>query len=354
MNKYDDFYIFRKCTVEDTFRIMEFIRIHHRRNHILGNDIKFLLYEHADSNEMNFIICEDKKSNDIVGILGFIPYSLDENLYHICQCLTVVSRQSFIPLLGVELTKRFTAIMKYKTFCGIGTNPKTMVPLSKKFFNRFVGKMAHYYMLNETFSTFRVAKISNRTKRSKNIIDNDFIHLNELENIEEVNKTLVLSRAYQNLPYKEKWYIEKRYFNHPIYHYKVWELKNKLKPLAILIGREISHKDRKVLRFVDFIGDVKYLELCNKVIKDILGKNNYEYADFLLHGVPENVMSRCGFNLIKDDDINIIPNYFEPFIQKNVEIWLEKSHKDMILFKADADNDRPNISSNCQDDIYEF
>ena len=34
-------------------------------------------------------------------------------------------------MLGVELIKRFIDIVNYKTYCGIGTNPQTMVPLAK-------------------------------------------------------------------------------------------------------------------------------------------------------------------------------------------------------------------------------
>ena len=45
----------------------------------------------------------------------------------------------------------------------------------------------------------------------------------------------------------------------------------------------------------------------------------------------------------KKNDLNIIPTYFNPFIKKNVNIYYEKSHKKLILFKGDADGDRPRI-----------
>ena len=38
----------------------------------------------------------------------------------------------------------------------------------------------------------------------------------------------------------------------------------------------------------------------------------------------------------------IVPTYFEPFVCENIDIYFEKSHKDLILFKGDADGDRPN------------
>ena len=41
----------------------------------------------------------------------------------------------------------------------------------------------------------------------------------------------------------------------------------------------------------------------------------------------------------------IIPTYFEPFIKKNVKIHFEKSSSELIIFKGDADGDRPSKST---------
>ena len=46
-----------------------------------------------------------------------------------------------------------------------------------------------------------------------------------------------------------------------------------------------------------------------------------------------------------ENDINILPQYFEPFVQKNIERWFETTDKDMIIFKGDGDGDRPSERS---------
>lgn len=342
MNKYDEFYVFRQAEINDTDRLMRFIRGHWRLNHILGNDRGFFLYEHGDENKLNFIICEDKENGELVGMHGFIPYSSDKELRHVCGVMTMVKKDAAIPLLGVELIKRFIDIVQYKTYCGIGTNPKTMVPLVKRLFHRHVGKMEHYYLLNELVDEFKVAKIVSRKAVCEDSGEGDQAELIEFKNFEVLRRRFALNKPYRFLPYKEDWYIKKRYFNHPIYHYRIWGIAVDGQVRALLFGRHVEQANTKVLRFVDFIGNIEDLGLVGKGIKAIVAGDGYEYADFLLHGVPEKIMNKAGFVHKIQEEGNVIPNYFEPFVQSNVDIWFETSHKDMIIFKADADADRPN------------
>ena len=77
VNKYDELYIFREAMINDADKLMSFIKEHWRANHILGNDRNFFLYEHGDGDKINFIICEDRNTSEIVGMQGCIPYSRD-------------------------------------------------------------------------------------------------------------------------------------------------------------------------------------------------------------------------------------------------------------------------------------
>ena len=244
--------------------------------------------------------------------------------------------------VGVELIKRFIDIVNYKTYCGIGTNPQTMVPLAKRLFGRFVCKSAHYYQLNEKVEVFEIAKIVDRKKSCGAIVESNSAQLVEFNNFEEVKRNFVLNKVYKFLPYKEDWYIKKRYFNHPIYRYRVWGIVVNEVCLGLLFGRQVERGNAKIIRFVDFI-DIEDLALAGKGIKGIIETNSYEYADFLLHGIPERIMIKSGFVRKIEEEGNIIPNYFEPFVQSNVDIWLETSHEEMVVFKGDSDADRPNF-----------
>ena len=63
----------------------------------------------------------------------------------------------------------------------------------------------------------------------------------------------------------------------------------------------------------------------------------------LCSGIDQKLFEKSGFNLNLKDDNFIVPTYFEPFVEKNIDIYFEKSHKDLIIFKGDSDGDRPNI-----------
>ena len=71
----------------------------------------------------------------------------------------------------------------------------------------------------------------------------------------------------------------------------------------------------------------------------------YEYIDFYLYGIEDDILRDAGF-VLQDDDVNIIPNYFEPFVQKNISLdFYADSLEEIILFKGDGDQDRPNFIS---------
>lgn len=63
--------------------------------------------------------------------------------------------------------------------------------------------------------------------------------------------------------------------------------------------------------------------------------------DLYSYGVAEETMAQAGFRLRKDDK-NIIPNYFEPFVQENVEIYVQVPDEPIAIFRGDGDMDRPN------------
>src|SRR3990167_7412884 len=302
MNRYDEQYLFRKATITDVDRIMRFIRAYWREDHILGNNREFFLYEHGHGEDVNFVICEDRGNDELVGIHGFIPYSHHRELAHVCGVMTMVKKDITIPMLGVELIKRFITITGYKTYCGIGTNSKTMVPLVKRLLHRHVGKMQHYYCLNEAVKDFKVAKIVDRKKCSLVADDSHQTQLLEFKDFDDLKKRFVLNKPYCFLPYKESWYLEKRYVHHPIYNYRMWGIDISGQVVALLVSREVIYKNTKILRFVDFIGEITDLARIGASVKKMIKRDQYEYADFLLYGVPEHIMCQAGFVLKSEED----------------------------------------------------
>ena len=57
----------------------------------------------------------------------------------------------------------------------------------------------------------------------------------------------------------------------------------------------------------------------------------------------------AGFKLLEDLTEVIIPNYFEPVINENIDILFAYKKKENIkfnIYKGDGDQDRPNINVN--------
>ena len=95
---------------------------------------------------------------------------------------------------------------------------------------------------------------------------------------------------------------------------------------------------------MDFLGDEEeFKELTNYLIDKML-KEKYEYVDIYETGMEDSILLNSGFIERTEEDTNIIPNYFEPFVQENIEIYYMSNCKDKFrMFKGDGDQDRPSI-----------
>jgi hypothetical protein len=348
LNRLQDFFVFRQAKLSDQSEIMKFINDFWRPNHILGTDADFFEYEHVNGSDINFFLAINKKTNSLSAIQGFISYEQVPNS-HICGVMTKVSPLEKVPFLGVEIMRQMLKSTNPKTYCGIGTNPKTMVPLVIKFFKRHVGIMSQYFFLNPSLSDFHIVKISKmhnnllKEVQSKKGIDKNYIRIADEKMISKNYDKLFFEK---NLPRKSLEYVLKRYVYHPRYSYQnylVYDPQSGNK--SLLVAREVEHSGSTALRIIDFIGDLNVLGKLNDWMKFITSKNCYEYVDLLCNGINQQLIENSGFKLNLKDDNLIIPSYFEPFVYKNIDIYFEKSHKDLIIFKGDSDGDRPNIAN---------
>ncbi|MFJ7699425.1 hypothetical protein [Lysinibacillus fusiformis] len=327
----------RYANIADIDSIMKFIKKNWAYKHILANSKGFFIYEFMNFNKgLNFVIAE--KNKDIQAILGFIEYG-NENQNIMTVMWKSISKEN--PFLGVELLKYLTEDNVYKSVSSVGINKKTEGIY--KFLGYTTGSLQHFYRLANRES-YNIAKIGEKIiipytveKGFELILLNNFEELLGNFNYESYNKS-------NSNPFKEAWYIEKRYYKHPIYQYKVFGIKNvKCDAVySLIIGREITQNNSKILRIVDFLGNEEDLNNISFEIEKLIEEEGYEYIDFYQYGIDEKVLHNAGF-IKKTGDINIIPNYFEPYELKNVDIHFFTTNSENIrLFKADCDQDRPN------------
>ena len=344
MNAYDKKYIFRLAVITDVPDIMKYIDQEWKNGHILACNKEFFLWqygniEYEDYENINVVLMCEKETQRIVGINCYIKYSNMPDKMFVSSAITKISPDVNIPMAGVELIRRFHSLVPANAYFSYGTNPKTMLPIGEKIFGYHTGIMQQYYMLNMEIEDFCIAKIDHPVTipyASGNC------SLIEIHNLAQIDGMFDFERCYKKLPYKSKKFIQKRYFDHPIYQYKKWKIEN-MNGLTegILFGREIIHENAKVLRLVDFRGNIDSISEIGAALHTILTQGHYEYIDLMVSELPKGIAERSGFVLLDVDGNNIIPNYFEPYVKENIKTYFQES-EDIIIFKADGDQDRPN------------
>ena len=82
-NRYDEEFEFRLATIDDVDNIMLFIKKEWGEKHILANDKELFLWQYGASEYNDFksvnVVLAINKSKEIVGMIGFIPYSKNYN-----------------------------------------------------------------------------------------------------------------------------------------------------------------------------------------------------------------------------------------------------------------------------------
>lgn len=321
----------------DTDNIMKFIRNHWKKNHILSRDKDLFLYEYKDKDMINFVIAIDNKNN-IYGILGFIKSSNSNS--DIWAAVWKTIKHDSHPMLGIELIEYLRNSNKYNKLTCSGINPKTIAIYH--YLGIYTNVLRQYIIINQNIQKFNILSIENdKFIRQANFIESSKYNLVKLKEGE-----LDFDFDIQELiPHKDKKYFIKRYFNHPIYIYDVYGIYKAKTLTALVVTREVSFENSKILRIMDYLGSEADMVYITKYLYQIVLDNEYEYIDFMCYGFDENILKKACFTKI---DLNskelIAPNYFTPFVQENITINFMADTKEidkLRICKADGDQDRP-------------
>ena len=144
------------------------------------------------------------------------------------------------------------------------------------------------------------------------------------------------------VPYKSLPYVKKRYYKHPSYRYHIYALENKESIVETLLVLRIQEcNGSRALWLIDCIGNVNNLKNSTSLFDELMNTFNCEYVDVYEAGINAEIFIEGGWEKVNDEG-NIIPDYFAPFEQKNVNIYFSMSDNTAVLFKGDGDQDRPN------------
>ena len=326
----------------DGIEIMSFINSEWKEGHILARDEDFFIYEHHNKNQINFVISKNSRGR-INGVLGFIPSALGE-VSDVCTVIWKVSKNSQNPILGIQLLQFLKKKIDIRTILSVGINKKTIGIY--KYLGFFIGTLKHYVLLNKNIQEFKIGKVPDlEFLNNISCIAKDLYSVKYIKNEFDL-LSFQFEKYEQNIPYKNKDYFEKRYFQHPIYQYDVIGIYNSKSLVGIFVMRVQAYNGAKALRIVDFVGEENSIQCFGNFILEVIQNEGYEYADFYCFGLDNKILNNAGFYLVDSfkEDL-IIPDYFSPFLQKNmiINFCVDTENIELIkLFKGDGDQDRPN------------
>lgn len=331
-------YEIRQANKNDIPMIMEYIGEDWREGHILSKDREFFEYEFLEPDgSVNIVIAINLTKNRIDGCLGYLKTSRNTETFDTWGSIWKVRKDSG-NLLGLEILEYVKNIPGNRYYLGIGMNPDTSVKIHEKILKENVGKMNHWYCLAQR-KKYQIAVVKHKNEK-KNVSDSrSDVKMMTVE--EFVSVFDVLSSNNRSVPQKNAEYYRYRYFDHPIYTYRIYGIYKNDLARAVFILREDHYEGYIAVRMVDYYGDEGCMESIGNVIQDLFSNHMVEYIDFYEYGFSDINIKKAGFCLLEEDDTNVIPNYFSPFVQKNIDIWVTSPVDNAKFVKGDGDQDRP-------------
>lgn len=328
--------------------LMEFIDQHWKKDHILAKHKELFDWQYLDQkrDRYNFIIAVD--NNEIGAILGFIP---------MCQFDPHINIQEIVWLAIWKVTDKAQGQklgQRLLTYLDETIKPKIIAAnaISASAAHRYLqagytlGRLNHWFIINQ-YKELKLPILGEK----KNTINHETLYRMEKIRLDEFMRDFDKQKASINefdwpSPDKTATYFVNRYFKHPIYEYEIYRIHKLRRTKAFVVTRTCTAEDSRALRIIEYIGPSEALLGLKPEWERLLRVNNADYIDFYNIGINNDIMQKSGFLLREHDDGYVIPNYFEPFERKNVEIETMisiKPDKDFRIFKGDSDQDRPNI-----------
>lgn len=323
----------RFAKINDIKNITKFIDDYWKKNHILSRNESFFKYQHLQGDEVTYVISEDNKN--INAILGFIPYGESKRDLMLALWKAIHTED---PFLGVKLLRYLIDNGDARIVSSVGINKKTIGIY--KYLGYFVGKMKHWYRLNNK-EEYLIAKIEEKII-SEFGLESQY-YLEKYRDFDEVENNFDFELYAKSgvKPFKEKSYIKKRYFEHPIYKYDVYGVRDEDNLVkSIIVTRIQECNNSKALRLIDCIGDFSVFKNIVFELDKIIKELDCEYVDIYECGIDENIFIESGWINVEETK-NVIPNYFSPYVPANIDIYYFSTDKDVILFNGDGDQDRP-------------
>ncbi len=331
----------RRCQKEDIGLVMGFIDSHWQSGHPLAVSRVLMDWQHADiDGKYNYLIAVREQT--VLGILGYITSRRFDPALAQCNVIWLalwkVLDDVGVAGLGLRMLNTLASIEPHTMIAVNGIN--TTHPPMYRALRYINGELKQFYVVNE-YSEQRLLKSSGQHLP---LVQKGLSRLEEMLEKDLIGFDLGVGAMDVANP-KSSIYFANRFFSHPFYQYRVFQIVGSTHGPALLVTRVAEHDGARALRIVDFAGDPKAISELGSAINALMKEENAEYTDFWQLGIPDKYLEDAGFMLHDPEGEVVIPNFFEPFLQRNGRILCAlktQTNLPAIICRADGDQDRPN------------
>lgn len=336
-------YKYRFCKVSEIDKLKDFIDKHWRKGHVLSKSDELIKFQHQieGRDTLTFVVAENQITGEFDGVYGYISnwkYAPSHNIPNVQWGAVWKTRDDIhneeIGKVGFNLLRYILKNDPAEVFGSIGISG-----IHKKLaetLGYIMGDMNRYYIPNQSVRDFKVIKCPDVNNMCNNATDSY---------VKEIDFPYGFSPVHNMNPYKNIEFFENRYKNHISFNYRYLGLFHKNTLKGAFVFRNVDSAGPRVLRIMDFIGDMKDVQNVNISVQELLQAENAEYIDCLNHGIDSKYFYQLGFKEALKNGETILPEYFDPFEQRYVPMeycYLSDTPINYVIFKGDSDQDRPN------------
>jgi hypothetical protein len=344
-------YEIRIAQETDRELLVRFIDQHWRKNHIFVTCRELLDWQHLDQmrRRYNFVIGIEAKTQAIRGVLGFIPLAQFDSGIEVERFCWMAIWKIQDSARGQKLGRRLLSYLEDDInpaiLSTVAASAMTLPMYQARGYQ--TGRLSHHFMLNPEKSDFHLVtmKKGNRPNATASA-ENTGKKIEPASESDIINETADCFLSQKNPPLKSPNYLVNRYLRHPFYRYQAYKIREGLKITGVIVTRLCSHNDSRAIRIIDFIGPSGALRGLQDQWTSLMTSFDAEYIDFYNAGIDEGDLLASGFNRREVGGELVIPNYFEPFSNENVEIDYvinTPPGQTYRIVKGDSDQDRPNL-----------
>ena len=316
----------------DIKEIQNFLHQNWQKNHIISKQKKVFNWLHYNKHEKKYNFFIFKYNKKIISFLGIIKNSKFSKKLKKRETIWLtnwVAKKKSILGVGLKLLDYAIKNLRYFKIGTVGCNDRL-----KKIYENFgfaTGKLIQHYIINTKIKNYKIIKYKkNKLNINSNIKINKELSLSIVKKI-NFNSFQKNKINFINVFDKDENYFREKYIKNPFYKYMIYKFEKNNKLVGYYFTRECFYRNRKCLRIIEFFGNINYIFSSSFLFEKIIELNDYEFVDMYLYGINKNKSLFVKNELKKDI---IIPNYFEPFVKKNITLnfaILKKKYKVLLI-----------------------